>query len=191
MNQIVNMASPLIRIRNIRAFRSARFFSSGFLLLLLSVPCLHCFGQASQDNQPLFLKFPTIPQFSVIRQDGSAFTNEDFRKNQPILIFLFSPDCEHCQHETRQIQKNISRFRGTQILMVSPFGMPSMQSFYKTYQIAKYPEITMSNDPKRWLFTFFLLHNFPGLYVYNKKKQLLFHTEGTTPVDTLLRYLNP
>ncbi|MHB1920968.1 MAG: TlpA family protein disulfide reductase [Chitinophagaceae bacterium] len=162
----------------------------GVLLLLppaLFAQTVH-YGAAS--NLPLFLKYPTVPQFSIIRPDGSYFTKANLKKNTPVLFMDFSVDCEHCQHETEEIIKNIKKFKGTQIVMVTPFRVDEMATFYHNYHISRYPEIIMGSDPNRWITsTFFFLHYFPGLYVYNKRDQLVYHFEGTRPVDTLIHYL--
>ena len=89
------------------------------------------------DNRPLYLKFPSIPQFSLIKQDGGTFTNKDL-KSKPTLIFLFSVDCEHCHHETEELIKNIKKFKGTQILMVTYFPLDEMVGYYKEYNIQNY-----------------------------------------------------
>jgi thiol-disulfide isomerase/thioredoxin len=163
-----------------------------FLIILMAMGFLYQPAQAQYNHEkPLYLQYPTIPQFSVVTQDGKTFTQDDLKKNKPTLIFLFSCDCEHCQHETEEITQNIKKFRGTQILMVTHFPQSDMIAFYKNYHISQYPEITMATDAKRFLLYYYLLHYFPGLYIYNKKDQLVFHHEGTISVDTLAHYLKP
>jgi len=149
----------------------------------------------AQDNvgdQPLFLRYPTIPHFTVITADGKSFTEKDLKKNTPTLIFLFSVDCEHCHHETEDIVQHIHQFKGTQILMVTHFPVNDMTQYAHDYHLDQYPRIiTVATDEKRWLLSFYRLHFFPGLYIYNANNQLVYHAEGTRPVDTLLHYLKP
>ena len=35
------------------------------------------------------------------------------------MLMVFSPDCEHCQHETEEIIKNIDQFKKYQIVMAT------------------------------------------------------------------------
>ena len=164
---------------------------------LLTVVTWLIFGTAAcaQDNvgdQPLFLRYPTIPHFTVITADGKSFTEKDLKKNTPTLIFLFSVDCEHCHHETEDIVQHIHQFKGTQILMVTHFPVNDMTQYAHDYHLDQYPRIiTVATDEKRWLLSFYRLHFFPGLYIYNANNQLVYHAEGTRPVDTLLHYLKP
>src|SRR5215813_10806079 len=88
-----------------------------FLVLLSAFIVLGSFGQ--QDSlAPPYKRFPTIPPFKLLKIDSSSyFTKSDLKKNRPVLIILFNPDCEYCQHETEQILKNIDEFKDIQIIM--------------------------------------------------------------------------
>jgi peroxiredoxin len=156
-----------------------------FLLPLTS------FAQASASDQPLFLKYPTLPQFTITLSDGSSFTRASLKK-KPTLIMLFSVDCEYCKHETEELIKHIDEFKNDQIIMVTPFRVDEMTAYYKNYNLARFPVIVMGSDPQRWLTSsFYSLKYFPGLYVYNRSQQLVYHYEGSQKIDTLVHYLNP
>lgn len=148
------------------------------------------FAQSVNSDQPLYLKYPTVPQFTITLPNGTSFTKANLA-HKPTLIIIFSVDCEYCKHETEELIKHIDEFKNDQIIMVTPFHVDDMTAYYKNYNIAHYPQITMGSDPQRWLTSsFFALRYFPGLYVYNKKQALVYHFEGDQPVDTLLHYLH-
>ncbi|MBX6379496.1 MAG: redoxin domain-containing protein [Thermoflavifilum aggregans] len=172
-----------------------RLRTSMVCIAMLAVVLASGFSASAQDNtsdQPLFLRYPTIPHFSVITADGKTFTEKDLKKNTPTLIFLFSVDCEHCHHETEDIVQHIKQFKGTQILMVTHFPVNDMIQYTHDYHLDQYPKIiTVATDEKRWLLSFYRLHFFPGLYIYNSRQELVYHAEGTRPADTLLHYLKP
>ncbi|GAA4304415.1 peroxiredoxin family protein [Compostibacter hankyongensis] len=145
---------------------------------------------SSGSHPPVYLRFPEIPPFSMTQPDGSVFTNQDVQKRTPTAIILFSVDCEHCMHETEDIVKNIQKFKGTQIIMITPFRYNEMTAFYRGYGIQKYPLIHMGSDSTRRLNFFYDMRNYPGIYIYNRHNKIVFHHEGTAPVDTLLHYLH-
>ncbi len=65
---------------------------------------------------PKYINEGTIPEFSVVTApDSTIFTNRDLKKDKPLLIMIFSPDCDHCQHETQVIEKNMEHFKNAQI----------------------------------------------------------------------------
>ena len=160
------------------------------LVAFASLPPVQIFAQTAVSDQPLFLKYPTIPQFTITLSNGSSFTKANLKK-EPTLIMLFSVDCEFCKHETEELISHMGEFKNDQIIMVTPFRVDEMTAYYKNYNISKYPVITMGSDPQRWLTSsFYSLKYFPGLYVYNRNQKLVYHFEGSQKIDTLVHYLN-
>ncbi|MCL6523856.1 MAG: peroxiredoxin family protein [Thermoflavifilum sp.] len=175
----------------IRSFKRLSITCAAFASTLMFTHMLYA-QESINGDQPLFLRYPTIPHFSVITASGKTFTEKDLKKNTPTLIFLFSVDCEHCHHETEDIVNHIKQFKGTQILMVTHFPVNDMIQYAHDYHLDQYPHIiTVATDAKRWLLSFYRLRFFPGLYIYNQYDSLVYHAEGTRPADTLLHYLNP
>src|SRR5690348_938922 len=161
------------------------------LFLVLAPFCLRAqTSYRDKSMEPAYLRYPEVPPFVITTPSGKSFTNKELKKHKPVLIFLFSVDCEHCQHQTKDITKNIAKFKGTQIIMITPFGHDEMSAFYTGYGINHYPDIiTMGTDSTRRLNMFYNQRYFPGLYIYNKHDKLVYHHEGTAKIDTLLHYL--
>lgn len=98
---------------------------------------------------------------------------------------IFSPDCEHCQHETEMILADIKKFKDAQIVMVTYLPYQDMIVFYKNYKIANYPEITMARDTKYYLPQFFKVRNLPSIFVYDKKGNFKKSFEGSINPDLI------
>lgn len=163
-----------------------------FLCLGLSLIVAPCLVRAqSPASEPNYLRYPVVPPISMTTASGKVFTNQNLKKHKPIMIMLFSVDCEHCQHQTQEITANISRFRGAQLIMITPSAHSEMYAFYQGYGISKYPDvITMGTDSTRRLNMFYQQRFFPGIYIYNKDNHLVYHHEGTAKIDTLVHYLH-
>lgn len=146
-------------------------------------------AKPEQDKAP-YLQYPIIPAFPLTLPDGHIITKKDLRKNIKTLVFVFSVDCDHCKQLTTEVLKNIDKFKKTQILMVTPFKPEQMVSYYNEYKIGDYPNIIMASEPTRQIMYFYNLHYFPGLFVYNKKQQLVKGFEGTVKLEELETYLN-
>ena len=83
---------------------------------------------------PPYLRFPTVPPFKLLEVDSSSyFAKKDLKKNEPVLIMLFNPDCDHCKHETEEIIKNIDHLKNVQIVMATMMPFDMMKSFYEKY----------------------------------------------------------
>jgi|SRR5690625_1158426 len=161
------------------------------ILCFMAMPALSL-AQANSQSKPKYERFPEIPPFKFTSAGGDVFTNNDLEKGKPTMIFLFSVDCSHCQHMTRQITENIKKFKGTQIIMITPFKYKQMYAYYRGFGIQKYPDIiTMGSDSTRALNMFYEQRYYPGIYIYNKKGSIIYHTEGDVGIKTILAYLKP
>jgi len=154
-------------------------------LALLLLFCATVFAQ-QDSTAPVYERFPTIPQFTVFKApDSTAFTRDNLEKRKPVVFMIFSPDCEHCQHETEMLLANINKFKDAQIVMVTYLPYNEMMAFYKTYKIASYPEITMARDTKFFFPVFFKIRNLPSLFVYDKKGDFKKAFEGSVKMEDI------
>ena len=111
-----------------------------------------------------------LPTFNLSKApDSTSFSKKDLNKDLPVIFIVFNPDCEFCQHETRDLIKNIDKFRNVQIVMVSYMPFDLMLAFYNKYNIAKYPNITMAHDGQYTFLKFFQLKLLPATIVYDKR----------------------
>ncbi|MEO9033701.1 MAG: redoxin domain-containing protein [Ginsengibacter sp.] len=160
-----------------------------FLFPLLLFCCVFAFAQADS-TAPIYLRFPTIPQFTVYKApDSTSFSKNDLEKKKPVVFMIFSPDCEHCQHETEALLANMEKFKGAQIVMITYLPYNEMIQFYKNYKIADYPQITMARDTKFFFPVFFKIRNLPSIFVYDKKGDFKKSFEGSVKIDAIAEQL--
>jgi len=154
------------------------------LLVLFVVTGTAIFAQT--DTSLLYLRFPIVPSFKLTNiADSSIFTKDNLKKKRPTIIMMFSPDCEHCQAETKELTAKIKLFKKAQIIMASPLDYNYMRKFYDEYKIADYPTITMGRDPSYFLGTFYKVRSFPSIFVYDKKGNFITSFTGSTPVEQI------
>ena len=99
---------------------------------------------------------------------------------------LFSPDCDHCQHEAKEIVARRADFRNTHIIMVTTYPIARMNQFAATYGLSKMDNVVMAKDPFYVLISFFGIRQFPYLALYDKAGKLVNTFEGSVGVDTIL-----
>ncbi len=139
------------------------------------------------EDEPVYKRFSVIPKFTIYKApDSTAFTREDIRKKKPVMFMVFSPDCEHCQQETKELLASIHRFHDTQIIMITSLPFEEMMEFDRNYKIANYPQITMGRDNSYFFPVFFRVKNFPSIFLYDKKGNLQKSFEGSVSIDSLL-----
>ena len=156
-----------------------------FLTGCLFITCAG-FSQTKQegDSIPAYIHIGDIPDFITYKApDSTAFVKKDLQKGKAVLLMIFSPDCGHCQHVATEILENMSHFKNDKILMITWLPFSDMMSFYKTYKIADYPNVTMAWDPKYFFLPYFHVHTFPKLIAYNKKEKYIKEFEGNIKIE--------
>ncbi len=144
------------------------------------------FGFSQNDTTLLYLRFPIVPSFKLINvADSTYFTKDDLPKKRSTVIMVFSPECEHCQEETKQIKANIKLFKKANIIMASPLPYEQITAFYNEYNIAQYPNIRMGRDPSYYFGTFYKIRSFPAIYVYDKKGNFKQAFSGSVSINEI------
>jgi hypothetical protein len=155
---------------------------SGLLILVQAA-----FSQTDSTRKPPYLQFPTYPPVKLLMADSSSFyTKADLPKKSAIMLMLFSPQCEHCQHETEQIVAHIDEFKKVQIVMATFMPFDSMMAFREKYGLKKYKNIVVGQDTHYFLPTYYKISNLPFFAFYNKDKELISVHEGSMPIESLL-----
>lgn len=140
-----------------------------FTLCFLVCACVSN-AQARRDSLPAYKSIPTIPPFKLMLvPDSSAFTKYDLKKKKPTVIIIFSPDCDHCLHATRDLLTNYKLFSKAQIVMATSLSFTHIQKFYRDFKIAEFPNIRVGLDNSYFLNTFYNVKSYPAIFVYDKK----------------------
>jgi peroxiredoxin len=159
-----------------------------FFTLILLVSSIVCFSQ-KETPLPPYQRFPEFPPVKLLLADSSYFTKESLEKKWPVLLMLFNPKCEHCQHETEEIIQHIDEFKNIRIVMATTQPFDSMKAFIQKYQLTRFSNITVGQDLQFFLPSFFQISNLPLIALYDKKKKLLKATEGSAPITAILEML--
>jgi thioredoxin-related protein len=164
-----------------------------FPVLLLLMSCNFVFAQQlpSVDTAAPYLRFPTVPPFNLLKVDSATYlTKDDIKKHHRTIVMFFSPECEHCKHQTKDILGEIDKFKDIEIVMATYQPFNEMKEFYKNFHIADYPNIKMGRDEKFVLPPFYKMTSLPFLALYDKKGNLITTFSGNQKVDTLLNAFN-
>ncbi len=99
---------------------------------------------------------------------------------------LFSPECEHCQHEAEELVAHKNEFRDIQIVMATTYPLWKMNQFITDYKLKEIDNIVIGRDIFYLLPAFFDMRNFPFLAMYNAKGNLIEVFEGGLPIPKVL-----
>ncbi|MBL7701224.1 MAG: redoxin domain-containing protein [Ferruginibacter sp.] len=152
----------------------------------LIAACLLTTVSAQIDSTQQYFKSPYIPSFNIRKvPDSSSFTEKMLKKDKATILMFFDPDCDHCQHATKDFTTRIDRFKDVQILMVTIMDFGRTKKFYKDYKIADFPNITVTRDGVYDLPKFYKVHSIPDVYIYDKSGKLIKHYLKDIPVDEI------
>lgn len=143
-------------------------------------------ANAQQDTTALFRRFPSIPPVSLLRADGSILSKDGLKRNQPVLLMYFSPECHHCQHQMEDMIKRMNELKKIQIVLATYQPMEELLSFEKKYNLKQYSNIRAGRDTRFFIVPFFKIRNLPYLALYDKKGNLITTFEGNVKVDKLI-----
>lgn len=147
------------------------------LVITILLAAVSCFSQ--NDTLPLYLQFKTIPPFKLQKPDSSGWiTKADLHKNHRTIIMLFSPDCEHCQHQTEILLENIEKLKDVQIVMATTSPPHIIEWFINKYEMSKHKNFLIGRDQQVLLGPFYKLNNIPLLAIYDKKGLLVKVFDG-------------
>jgi len=143
----------------------------------------------AQQTEPPYKRFPTLPPLKLLLVDSmTQFTEKELKKDLPVFVILFSPDCDHCQKGTEELIDNIDKFKDIQIVMSTIFPFDKMKEFYNNYKLERFQNITVGKDQFSLLPTFYRIRNMPFFAFYDKKGNLIDIAEGALPVPKVLDY---
>jgi thiol-disulfide isomerase/thioredoxin len=150
-------------------------------ILFLSSLC------AQNAELPPYLKNQALPEFRILQTDSITWTTQkNLKPGKPVMIMLFSPDCDHCKEQMKILQSNKKQLAELQIVMATYQPMDKMQRFYKDYKIAEYPNIYMGRDMYYFFGPYFKAKSIPFLAIYDTQHKLARVYEGGAKIEKIL-----
>lgn len=129
----------------------------------------------------------TLPPFDVLLIDSTTLLNsKQIPTGNPIVLMYFSPECEHCQKETKEIIHNIDRLKDVRLFFVTPLSHTELVTFYKHYQLSHYKNIVAATDYNYSFYNAFKPTDVPYWAIYNDRKELVRTIKGEVPMTELI-----
>jgi thioredoxin-related protein len=136
---------------------------------------------------PAFKRYPTLPSLQLVLSDSSTkYTLENVPKKKKVLLMIFSPDCEHCQHEAEQIVASKEALKDIHIIMATTLPIYKMQAFSEKFGLDKMENVVIAKDPYYLLPGFYEIRTLPFAALYNKKGALIGTFEGGVGIEKIL-----
>ncbi|HEY4198170.1 MAG TPA: thioredoxin fold domain-containing protein [Mucilaginibacter sp.] len=155
------------------------------LLLFLSVALI-----VGSTNAQTKQDITHIPPFKILKGDSTYFTPADLKKDKPVMIIYFSPDCSHCQHLVYDMKPKMKQFGDTQIVMVTfiDYSMLKMiKTFSRDFDLAKYHNIIIGTEGRSYVVQkYYQVRTTPYIAVYDRKGKLVTAYEKAPTMNELI-----
>lgn len=160
------------------------------ILLLFSVSI--SFAQVAKDNLPAYMRLGKIPGFNMIlAPDSTAYGSKNLSSKKTTILFVFSPDCDHCVHATEDLLVKYKTFKNTQIVMVTPLNMFwYLKKFQLQHELSKYPAIKVGWDKNNFFVPFYDMKTYPGVFVYDKNGKFKKAFGADVKFEEVAKYVN-
>ncbi len=160
--------------------------------LLIALVCISSISfsqEVNTDSLPIYKKNPTIPSFKILRPNNYWYTNDSLPANKSLVIIYFSPDCNHCQHEAKEIVNHIDSFGNTSFIWVSYHPLEEIDAFQQKFGLDKFQNIIVGRDPLYHIPSLYKVAFTPFIAIYNNKGIFVKEFREGASVDELLQAL--
>jgi|GEM_PF-214442 len=154
--------------------------------------------KADSTKLPAYLKTRDLPMIKILvdvtttngKQDTTWFTNANLPYNRPIIVIYFSPECGHCQHELKELEKNMDSLKDAFFVFISRFPIDSIKSFEKKYNTSIYPNMVFGKEATYFIPVFYDIKFTPFMAIYDRKKQFVKSYDQGTVMRELIQLVS-
>jgi peroxiredoxin len=133
-------------------------------------------------QQPKSVTQKKVAPFRIQMANGSSYSASELRKDVPVLIVYFDPDCDHCTAFVEDLLKNINAFTDVQIIMVTYVPMQTFKSYAGKMGLNNYPAIKAGTEGTTFIVRYhYDVVQFPYLALHDHTGSLFATFESEVP----------
>jgi len=170
------------------------------LLFVLMLSCLGGGLQAQQKKATLppapkkidyKKKGAPLPPFRIDKTAGGVLTNANLKSGKPVMVMIFSPQCDHCEHMMDSLKQVSDLFHATQLLLVAEDrNKEHMKGFIKKTDIGTHPLFQQIGTNKgELIFSIYTYKILPQVNIYDSRHRLVRTLDGNFPFDSLKMFI--
>jgi hypothetical protein len=131
-----------------------------------------------------------LPDFDILSLDSVHFIHtKDLRTGAPILFMYFSPTCDHCQQQTRDLLAHHEALRDTKIYMLTNEPAADARKFYQQFRLDTARNVFVGLDYQYSFYRLFKPSEIPYFAIYDRDKTLKKIYQGQTQITSVLASL--
>jgi thiol-disulfide isomerase/thioredoxin len=142
-----------------------------FVCLIVLASCT--FAQTQPQPKPHVTPV-TIPPYHILNTDSVYVTPANLKKNKPVMIIYFAPDCSHCKNFMFELKPHMDELKNVQVVMVTwVLQLKAIQTFYNDFNLKNYPNFTVGTEGYTYLVQrYYEVTTTPFVAIYRKDGKL-------------------
>ncbi|WP_158825537.1 TlpA family protein disulfide reductase [Mucilaginibacter lacusdianchii] len=142
-------------------------------------------AQSDEKSNPQIQK---LAPYRILNTDSVYVTPAQLKKNKPVMLIYFSPDCSHCQHMMYEMQPKMKELANVQIVMITFTSYPMIKAFYRDFGISRYPNITIGTEGYTYkVQQYYKVKTTPYIAIYDAKGKLVKTYEKPPKIEELIK----
>lgn len=136
----------------------------------------------SKHNRKTF----TLHDLKLFKKDGSLYPLNDLDADKNTVLILFSPDCDMCREELKNIADHFDQFEQKNVFFIGPNNQETYDFLTnKPYELLKKKNVKMVHDKEGILFKDLKIRSTPAILVFDQTTKIKKIYEGVHPLDSL------
>jgi thiol-disulfide isomerase/thioredoxin len=134
----------------------------------------------------------TLPEISAFTFDGNLFELDKLDKVKKTVVFFFSPDCDNCEDEIKEIITHKTLFEDKDIrwiFITMDIFKDELSVFLKSYPINTMSNAFVILDRRLYYHHLFEVPGAPVVFLFDKSERLSYKIVGGFNVNTIVQWL--
>ncbi len=159
-------------------------------IILVSAFLFASFLACSQENKlSTYDSLGTMPPFKYYFPNGSAFAADNMSKKHSTVMIYFKDDCPYCNKQAKIIEDNIKDFDAIDFVFISRDDTATINIFARNHKLQNNAQVSFLQDKDKMYYSFCTAQYTPSIHIYNKKKELLYYTQGIMKKEEILKFV--
>ena len=116
-----------------------------YIVLIITASC----SQAQEPQETSLSTLPPLPDYRILTTDSTWATPAMLKKNVPIVIIYFSPDCSHCQRMMYELKPKLKELKDVQVVMITwtqNYDIRSIRIFKRDFGLNSQTNFTIGTE---------------------------------------------
>lgn len=161
-----------------------KFVLTFAILLLIVQSCSKNQAETEATSENPAAAVNEQPSFVITLLDNTQVNVQDLTGKNALVFF--QPDCDHCQREAQEFERNLEAFGGTTIYFITSGPMEEIKAFADTYKLNGRPNVHFAFTPALNVLNNYGPISAPSVYIYSEDHKLVKGFNGETPIERII-----